>query len=506
MERGAALLLEGEVLPGPAPVPDFATLVARRLWRSRLLATCGVLAATAVVGAVTALLIDERAPVSYVVAGEAGVVGDQVEARPSGSGETTRVRFSEGTEVTLQPGAKLGVVERTGRGAVLALERGQARFSVVHRRGARWSVVAGPFVVEVTGTEFTVGWSPREEKLVVDLWVGAVRIAGTSVGGAVELHAGERLVATAADHRVTLSPSGDAPSGAVAGAPVTMTTAAPHAPPAPSRIIVDGSWSRSAVALSSPGDGGQRGGGRTRIELPELFEPPVPSLDGAGWSSRARGEGPRIAPAPETSPAVAPVPQSLTIGGGGLFCVTVPAQYSFEDAANGISVPRVYTLAFSRPRIDRTHSWCGESSVRVDAAFDDGGRRNFFGRFADETGQVLVRLEHATDLTGKTVTMHFFVEGPADARFSAELAAVERGGWVSSPAVPELGPGRWWTVSHRFGINNPTGVPGSSNPLPFPNGGSSSVVETDRLSLAIHSTGARRAWRGAIYVDDISWK
>ena len=514
LEAAAVLLLEREVVPGPAPVPDFAALLGNRArrWRRRSVGFALVVAG-AVAGLVAVRLVD-RPSISYVVAGAAAVDGAGVEAASPVAGATpARLRFSEGTEVTLAAGARLNVTRRSSRGAVLELEHGQASFRVVHRRGTRWSVVAGPFVVEVTGTEFTVDWSPGAGKMIVDLKVGAVRVGGASVGGTVELHPGERLVATAADHRLTLSPDDGASDRAIAAdappgeARSSMSQASADGARSPSRVVVDGSWRRVAapavpvhtvLALRSP----RQGSPPDERALPEAA---VPLLDQLAVRPAEAGRGPRLDPAPVVAPHPSPIPQSLTMGGGGLFCVTVPAQYSFEDAANGLSAPRAYTLALARPRIDRTHSWCGESSVRLDAAFDDGGRRNFFGRYPNETGQLLVRLDRPTDLTGKTVTMHVFVEGPPDVRFSAEIAAVQHGGWASSPPVKDLAPGRWWTISHRFDVENPTGVAGSSNPLPYPSGGASTVTETDRLALAIHTTGDRRAWKGAVYIDDITW-
>jgi hypothetical protein len=211
-------------------------------------------------------------------------------------------------------------------------------------------------------------------------------------------------------------------------------------------------------------------------------------------------------PAPIPPPVVKAVPQSLTIGGGGLFCVTERAQYPFEQAVAGLTSPSLYTLALVNPRVDRSHSWCGESSVRLEASFDESGRRNFFGRYPRETGQLLIRLDQPVNLAGRTVTMHVFVEGPSDVRFSAELAAVNSGRWVSSRPLEGLAPGRWWTISHTFESVNVSGLTGSSNPWPFPNGGASPVHSVDRLALAIHSTGDRRAWRGAVFVDEVSWK
>jgi len=521
LKAAAALLLEREVVPGPAPVPSFADLLAtgaRR--RRRRVAGLGLVVAGAVAGLFAARLTD-RAPISYVVAGAAAIDRAGVEAPSAQAGGGTlpaRLHFSEGTEVTLAAGGRLNVTRRTSRGAVLELEHGQARFQVVHRRGTRWSVVAGPFVVEVTGTEFTVDWSPAAGRMVVDLKVGTVRVGGASVGGTVELHPGERLVATAADHRLTLSPDDLSPErGSASAADEPRAEAAsPEASgrgaPQPSRVVVDGSWRRAdeaavppraMLALRSPRQGVSPA--QPALPQPELPEAAVPVLGQPAVRAGEAARGPRLDPAPVGATHPSPIPQSLTMGGGGLFCVTVPAQYSFEDAASGLSAPRAYTLALARPRVDRTHSWCGESSVRLDAAFDDSGRRNFFGRYPNETGQLLVRLDRPTDLTGKTVTMHVFVEGPPDVRFSAEIAAVQRGGWASSPPVKELAPGRWWTISHRFGVENPTGVAGSSNPFPYPTGGASTVAETDRLALAIHTTGDRRAWKGAVYIDDISW-
>jgi len=520
LEHAAALLLEREVVPGPAPVPDFSMLLAARARRTRRrlggLAVAGALLFVGVAGtrfagrdatlAVVLAAFDPR-PVSYVVAGGAELGADGIRATPA---QPARLRFSEGTEVTLAGGGHLTVARRTRHGALLELEHGQARFRVVHRPGARWSVVAGPFVVEVTGTEFTVDWSPRAGRMVVELVVGAVRVGGASVGAAVELHAGQRLVATASDGRLAVGPAGTAhpPADTEAVTPDSAGALVAAVPvSSPSRVVIGGAWggarsrspARPSLALRAP----HQVPAAVSPELPEL---PVPVLDAnplAAYPPETRG--PRLDPLPVEAPSSSSIPQSLTMGGGGLFCVTVRAQYSFEDAASGLSAPHAYTMALSRPRIDRTHSWCGEASVRMDAAFDESGHRNFFGRFANETGQLVVRLDRPTDLTGKTVTMHVYVEGPPDARFSAELAAVQHGGWASSPAMKDLAPGRWWTISHRFDVDNPTGVRGSSNPLPFPSGGVSSVAETDRLALAIHSTGDRRAWKGAVYVDDISW-
>jgi hypothetical protein len=545
LRRAAELVLEHELLTGPAPLPDFEALVSKRARRWRWPAGAGL---TLAAGAALALFLVGRTPVSYVVNGPVAISGTRIEADPSATTDA-RVRFSEGTQVTLRPSAALDVVERTSRGALLSLDRGVARFSVTHLRGARWTVVAGPFGIEVTGTEFTVDWSPSAGKMVVDLAVGSVRVRGASVGGAVELHAGERLVATVADHRVTLSPGGDAkPAATVAPAPAEAPApeaqAAPAPPPAaaaapttaagtvwasltpsrsraPSTAVFDGTAEPAPAARPSDLQRDVQRDIQRDLAVwsprvapgptDELPEPRVPTLPSPSSSlapaARPSGlEGPRLDPSPVPPPVVKAVPQSLTIGGGGAFCVAEPAQYAFESAVSGLSSPTEYTLALANPRVDRSHSWCGESSVRLEASFDESGRRNFFGRYARETGQLVIRLNQPVNLTGRTVTMHVFVEGPSDVRFSAELAAVHAGRWISSHPLEGLSPGRWWTITHRFDAVNVAGMPGSSNPRPYPVGGTAPASQVDRLALAIHSTGDRRAWRGAVFVDDISWK
>ena len=56
-----------------------------------------------------------------------------------------------------------------------------AHFAVIHRPKARWSVEAGPFVVQVTGTTFDVRWSNTDGVLRVRLINGVVSVHGPLV-------------------------------------------------------------------------------------------------------------------------------------------------------------------------------------------------------------------------------------------------------------------------------------------------------------------------------------
>jgi ferric-dicitrate binding protein FerR (iron transport regulator) len=502
VRAAADLVLRSELLPGPAPLPDFSSLLARRADWKRRGAVLGVAATVGVAALATVLVLRERAPISYVVDGAVAISDGVIDAVGTAGAEhgaatedIARVQFSEGTEVALASGARMRVVDRSERGAALALDRGHARFSVTHRTGARWTVATGPFTVDVVGTRFSLDWSPKDERLVVELLSGSVQVRGASVGGPVAMHAGERLIATAADRRVTLSPLGAAPSAALTDEPPARTRQATTISssratsgsslawrPAPGRRVSR----RQELALASPG----RGGVPAPVVSPLLEPEPPATLQ------------PDVQPTPVES---RPTP-TLALGAGGGTCASGGAQYRFERPESGVFVPAFWTLALSNPRQDHSHSWCGQTSIRADATFNDLGRRNYFGRFPNETGQVVIRLDRSTNFTGKTLTAHLYVDGPSDARFSVELFVVHRGGWIASHPVEELRPGRWWTVSHRFDIENPSGVSGSSNPMPYPSGGMSAVTDCNRVALAIHSTGDRRVWSGAVYVDDVGWK
>jgi hypothetical protein len=86
------------------------------------------------------------------------------------------------------------------------LERGHAELQVVHKPGARWFFDAGPFMVAVTGTRFTLDWHADEERLEVQVTEGSVFVRSSGRQEGVGVSAGQRLVATARDSRFELGP------------------------------------------------------------------------------------------------------------------------------------------------------------------------------------------------------------------------------------------------------------------------------------------------------------
>jgi ferric-dicitrate binding protein FerR (iron transport regulator) len=105
------------------------------------------------------------------------------------------VSFSDGSRLTLSPGGRGRIVALHANGAEIGLEDGRASLEVVHRPDTHWSVAAGPFAIQVTGTAFDVRWSGADEMFEVDLKSGSVKIRGPLAPAGIELAAGQRLIA-----------------------------------------------------------------------------------------------------------------------------------------------------------------------------------------------------------------------------------------------------------------------------------------------------------------------
>jgi TolA-binding protein len=154
----------------------------------------GAALAAIVISALTLLAVRSERRVAFVV-GEhraEGVVGGFIAATAA----PLPVTFSDGTRVTLEPGARGRIVSTTSVGAELVVESGRAVVAVVPRPGNRWQVSTGPFVVHVTGTRFEVEWHPDRDAFALVLHEGHVRITGCAFGEGQAVKAGERVDAS----------------------------------------------------------------------------------------------------------------------------------------------------------------------------------------------------------------------------------------------------------------------------------------------------------------------
>jgi TolA-binding protein len=104
------------------------------------------------------------------------------------------VRFSDGTEVLLDQEAKASVRSVDGHGARVSLTQGTAHVDVFHKPEASWLFDAGPFLIKVTGTAFTLGWKPADQQLDLKMDRGTVEVSGPLSDGSILLRAGQHLV------------------------------------------------------------------------------------------------------------------------------------------------------------------------------------------------------------------------------------------------------------------------------------------------------------------------
>lgn len=126
------------------------------------------------------------------VAGSGYVVG----------GAGTRIQFSDGSELTLAPGAQTRVTELGRHGGRVSLEKGEVRVAIAKKPEAAWTVEAGPYSVRVTGTAFDVSWSRQDQVFEIKMQSGSVVVTGPLVGSGIPLRAGQRMVGK--DGRLTV--------------------------------------------------------------------------------------------------------------------------------------------------------------------------------------------------------------------------------------------------------------------------------------------------------------
>jgi ferric-dicitrate binding protein FerR (iron transport regulator) len=124
-----------------------------------------------------------------------GVRRDGPSAIAAESEHAVDVEFSDGSVFDLEPAGRLRVDSSSATGARLTLLRGKTIAHVVHRSQSSWSVRAGPFEVQVTGTRFGASWDTTNERLSVELYEGSVQVVGGGLTVPISVRAGQRLEA-----------------------------------------------------------------------------------------------------------------------------------------------------------------------------------------------------------------------------------------------------------------------------------------------------------------------
>jgi hypothetical protein len=191
--------LAGLAAPADAPAPgaEHWAEIEHRLDRSwhgpsarRLLP---VLAVCAAVVLCAAGWLVARRPLGYRLEGCMLVADGSLATSALRGGVIT---FEDGSRMSVDRNARfrLGMLA-FGHGAEISIYDGEARLAVVHRSGAHWAIVAGPFRVDVTGTRFGVRWSRQRGQFRVTMLEGEVLVTGGAVPPGTRLHAGQTLSA-----------------------------------------------------------------------------------------------------------------------------------------------------------------------------------------------------------------------------------------------------------------------------------------------------------------------
>ncbi|HXI60776.1 MAG TPA: tetratricopeptide repeat protein [Polyangia bacterium] len=150
---------------------------------------------------------------------------------------TSRLRFSDGTTISAPDKAAVRVEDVRRNKPRIRVAGTGARVRVVHRPDTRWTFMAGPFEVLVTGTAFDLGWDAARQTLSLELHEGSVILHGPYLrDGSLAVRAGQRVSVSLASKGVTVSDVGAAsaaPAPTVAAPPTAPTTAtAPAEEPA----------------------------------------------------------------------------------------------------------------------------------------------------------------------------------------------------------------------------------------------------------------------------------
>jgi len=150
-------------------------------------------------GAAAAFVMSRPADPAMTFAVVNGSVSDGGYVRSKASGGT-ELQFSDGSTLALDPGTSTRVTDIDAHGSRVLLESGRAHVRVTHRPAAKWTIDAGPYSVQVVGTEFDVRWSGAEEVLDVQMQRGKIIVRGPlASGGGLTMEAGQHLVANVKD-------------------------------------------------------------------------------------------------------------------------------------------------------------------------------------------------------------------------------------------------------------------------------------------------------------------
>jgi transmembrane sensor len=99
--------------------------------------------------------------------------------------------FSDGSRVVVSPHSTLSVDLLGKRAALTRLVEGRLHVAVRHEPDTNYRFLAGPYEVQVVGTEFDLEWRAQAEGLTLVMHSGEVRVLGD--GSPRQVHSGQTL-------------------------------------------------------------------------------------------------------------------------------------------------------------------------------------------------------------------------------------------------------------------------------------------------------------------------
>ncbi|MEA2699771.1 MAG: hypothetical protein QOI66_4042 [Myxococcales bacterium] len=156
---------------------------------------------------------------------------------------SSRYRFSDGTTISAPDNAAVRVEDVRRNKPRIRVAGTGTRVRVVHSPDTRWTFMAGPFEVLVTGTAFDLGWDPTMQTLSLELHEGSVLLHGPYLrDGSLAVRAGQRVSVSMVSRGVTVSdvsaaPAPTATAPAVAPGLAPPPTSAPALAPAPASTL-----------------------------------------------------------------------------------------------------------------------------------------------------------------------------------------------------------------------------------------------------------------------------
>lgn len=219
--------------------------------RRNVTVVAGSLSVALVALGLTWLLMPEDAPALELrrQGGAVVALGEWIRPRH----EAVELRSSDGSALTLERGSRVRVSHLDKRAIRVALESGKLRARVKHRKAFRWSFRAGPYEVQVVGTQLAIDWKAGDGALAVIVKEGAVRVRGDHLGkSGMMVRAGQRLRAALDSRAVSVTPVDAPASQPQADASLAVDSGAPSdlgaATPKPPRQRLSMRWRQLAKA------------------------------------------------------------------------------------------------------------------------------------------------------------------------------------------------------------------------------------------------------------------